>query len=192
MLRWSGSRFLPARSCARSPASATSALISGAPWSPTRWSASTSLRIGSASIRKSTMTRPWPAVTEAVDGYPGIYRDVQTYLRERIKEVLTGSSESIVVRIFGEELDVLRKQAARVKEALTGIEGMVDLHEEPQKEIPQIQITVDLAKAAQFGLKPGDVRRAAAVVFAGEEVSDIHRNSKVYRRDGVVDPGGAP
>jgi len=129
---------------------------------------------------KADYNKTLAAVTETVDGYPGIYRDVQTYLRERIKEVLTGSSESIVVRIFGQDLDVLRKQAARVKEALTGIEGMVDLHEEPQKEIPQIQITVDLAKAAQFGLKPGDVRRAAAVVFAGEEVSDIHRNGKVY------------
>ncbi len=120
------------------------------------------------------------AITEVVDGYPGIYRDVQTYLRERIKEVLTGSSESIVVRIFGPELDVLRKQAAIVRDALTGIEGMVDLHEEPLKEIPQIQITVDVAKAARYGLKPGDVRRVAAVIFAGEEVTDIHRDNKVY------------
>ena len=45
------------------------------------------------------------AIQETVDGYPGIYRDVQTYLRERIKEVLTGAGESIVVRIFGPELD---------------------------------------------------------------------------------------
>jgi len=64
------------------------------------------------------------AINETVDGYPGIYRDVQTYLRERIKEVLTGASESIVVRIFGPELDVLRRQAAEVKQALTGIEGL--------------------------------------------------------------------
>src|ERR671916_278464 len=39
-------------------------------------------------------------VQETVDRYPGLYRDVQTYLRERIKEVLTGTSESVVVRIF--------------------------------------------------------------------------------------------
>ena len=120
------------------------------------------------------------AITEVVDGYPGIYRDVQTYLRERIKEVPTGAGESIVVRIFGPELDVLRKQALIVREALTGIEGMVDLHEEPMKEIPQIQITVDVAQAARYGLKPGDVRRAAAIIFAGEEVTDIHRDNKVH------------
>ena len=44
-------------------------------------------------------------VHRTVEGYPGLYRDVQTYLRERIKEVLTGTSESIVVRIFGPDLD---------------------------------------------------------------------------------------
>ena len=120
------------------------------------------------------------AIQETVDGYPGIYRDVQTYLRERIKEVLTGAGESIVVRIFGPELDGLRRQAAEVKQALTGIEGLIDLHEEPQKEIPQVQITVNLEKAGRVGLKPGDVRRAAATIFAGQEVSDIHRDGKVY------------
>ena len=44
------------------------------------------------------------SLQEVVDGYPGIYRDVQTYLKERIREVLTGSSESIVVRIYGDDL----------------------------------------------------------------------------------------
>jgi Cu/Ag efflux pump CusA len=39
-------------------------------------------------------------VHKVVEYYPGLYRDVQTYLRERIKEVLTGASESIVVRIY--------------------------------------------------------------------------------------------
>ena len=120
------------------------------------------------------------AVQEVVDGYPGIYRDVQTYLRERVKEVLTGSSESIVVRLFGPDTTVLREQAIRVREALTGIEGLVDLHEELQKTVPRIDVTVDIAQAALYGLKPGDVRRAATVIFAGHEVSDVHRAGKVY------------
>jgi CzcA family heavy metal efflux pump len=120
------------------------------------------------------------AVQETVDGYPGIYRDVQTYLRERVKEVLTGSGESIVVRIFGPDIAVLREQAVKVRDALEGIEGLIDLHEELQKTVPQIQVTVDIAKAAKLGLKPGDVRRAATVFFAGHEVSDVHRQGKVY------------
>ena len=117
---------------------------------------------------------------ETVAGYPGIYRDVQTYLRERVKEVLTGKSESIVVRIFGPELEVLREQADKVEEALTGIDGLVELHEEPLVDIPQVQVTVDLAKAGAVGLTPGDVRRDAAILFSGHEVTDIHAGDKVY------------
>jgi Cu/Ag efflux pump CusA len=120
------------------------------------------------------------AVQETVAGYPGIYRDVQTYLRERVKEVLTGKSESIVVRIFGPELEVLREQAAKVQQALTGIEGLAELHEEPLKDVPQVQVTVDLAKAGAVGLAPGDVRRDAAILFSGHEVTDIHAGDKVY------------
>src|SRR4029077_6471663 len=57
------------------------------------------------------------AVQSAVDGYPGLVRDVQTYLKERIREVLTGSHEPITVRIFARELSVLRAKAQEVREA---------------------------------------------------------------------------
>ena len=52
-------------------------------------------------------------IQSIVDGYPGLYRDLLTYLRERIKEVLTGASATIVVRIYGPELDGLQAQAQR-------------------------------------------------------------------------------
>jgi hypothetical protein len=69
-------------------------------------------------------------IQEVVDGYPGLYRDVQTYLKERIREVLTGAGEAIVVRIFGPELDVLRSTADEVRDAMAKIEGVKDLHVE--------------------------------------------------------------
>ena len=78
-----GSRPRPAGSCETIPGSATSARTSGRRCSPTRWSASTSARTGSASTRMPTTTRPWTTIEEVVDGYPGLFRDVQTYLQER-------------------------------------------------------------------------------------------------------------
>jgi CzcA family heavy metal efflux pump len=120
------------------------------------------------------------AIEAVVDGYPGLYRDVQTYLQERIKEVLTGSGESIIVRIFGPELPVLRESAQQVYDALNGIPGLIDLHVERLKEIPQLQVKVNIEAAARHGLKPGDVRRTAAVLTSGIEVGDIHRDAKVY------------
>ena len=119
-------------------------------------------------------------IQETVDGYPGLVRDVQTYLKERIREVLTGTSEAIVVRIYGPDLDVLRAKGEEVRQALSEVSGIVDLHVGLQVDIPEIQIKVDLEKAAKYGLKPGDVQRAASTLISGTEVSDIFRDNKVY------------
>jgi CzcA family heavy metal efflux pump len=122
----------------------------------------------------------YAAVESVVAGYPGLYRDVQTYLRERIKEVLTGAGESIVVRIFGPDLPVLRQKAEDVQQAMKGIPGLIDLHVEQQVEVPQVQVRLDLDAAARYGLKPGDVRRVVNVLMSGVEVTDIHKDGKVY------------
>ena len=119
-------------------------------------------------------------IQETVAGYPGIFRDVQTYLKERIREVLTGSSDAIVVRIFGQDLDLLREKATEVEEILRGIEGVVDPHVDTVEDIPQIEIEVDLDKAQSYGLKPGDVRRSASTLVMGEEVGDIFRAGQTY------------
>jgi CzcA family heavy metal efflux pump len=118
------------------------------------------------------------AVQKVVDGYPGLQRDVQTYLKERTKEVLTGSSDAIIVRIFGDDLDVLREKATEVKDLVAGIDGIIDEHVTLQTNVPQLQVEVDLAKASGFGIKPGDVRRIAAAFIASEEAGDIWRNGK--------------
>jgi CzcA family heavy metal efflux pump len=120
------------------------------------------------------------AVQEVVDGYPGLRRDVQTYLKERIREVLTGASEAITVRISGPDLHVLEEKAEEVRQAIAGVDGTVEEFVELHKNIPQVDIKVDLAKAQTYGIKPGDVRRAATTLMAGEEVGDIFRDGKAY------------
>jgi CzcA family heavy metal efflux pump len=119
-------------------------------------------------------------IDEMVEGYPGLYRDVQTYLKERIREVLTGAGEAIVVRVFGPDLDVLRGQTEAVRAALADISGLVNLHKELIVEVPHIQVTVNLDEAQRYGLKPGDVRRASAYQMAGEEVGDIFIGGRTY------------
>ncbi len=57
-------------------------------------------------------------VQSVVDGYPGLRRDVQTYLKERIREVLTGAGEAVVVRVYGDELDVIEEKAHEIEEAI--------------------------------------------------------------------------
>ncbi len=120
------------------------------------------------------------AVQTLVESYPGLRRDVQTYLKERTREVLAGSSDAIVLRIFGPDLNVLRAKAEEVNEILASIDGVIEEHVELITEIPQIEVHVDLAAAERFGIKPGDVRRAASTLVAGEEVGDIFRDGQAF------------
>jgi Cu/Ag efflux pump CusA len=120
------------------------------------------------------------SVQAVVEGYPGIQRDVQTYLKERIREVLTGTGYAVVVRVYGDDLAILRQEADKIKEILGGIDGAIGAKVALQANIPQIDVEVDLEAANRYGLKPGDVRRAAATLVAGEEVGDVYRDGKAY------------
>jgi CzcA family heavy metal efflux pump len=112
--------------------------------------------------------------------YPGLFAEVQTYLDERIEEVLTGGKEPIIIRVYGEDLGVLREKSAEVLEVLASIPGVDDAHTDISADIPQVEVEVALDKAEKYGLKPGDVRRAAATMVAGEEVGDIFRAGRAY------------
>jgi Cu/Ag efflux pump CusA len=94
--------------------------------------------------------------------------------------VLTGSSEAITVRIYGPDLVVLGEKAAEVNELLGDVPGIVENHVEFQEDIPQVRVEVDLQAADDHGVKPGDVRRAAAYMVAGEEAGDLFRSGKAY------------
>jgi CzcA family heavy metal efflux pump len=125
---------------------------------------------------KSTVAK----IQEVVDGYPGLYRDVLTYLRERIKEVLTGTSSAVVVRIYGPELDGLRAQAAAVAKAIEGVAGIVDLKVEQQVLVPQVEVRFRPEAGARFGMTAGQARAAAETLVKGTKVGEIFSEQKVF------------
>lgn len=119
-------------------------------------------------------------IEKVVNSYPGLFHDVQTYLNERIDEVVAGSSYPVIVRIFGPNLEVLRTLAEKIRKTLSKVEGTPNVNTEIQIDIPHIQVKVDLAKAGHYGIKPGDVLRTASALTAGIEVSDIYKAGKIY------------
>jgi CzcA family heavy metal efflux pump len=120
------------------------------------------------------------AVQDVVDGYPGLARRVESYLTDHIREVLAGSSRSIVIRIYGKKRDVLRTKAEEVRQALAQVDGLTGLRVDGYVEQPQVEIQVNLAAAEPYGLKPGDVRRAAATMYAGLNVGFLFEAQKMY------------
>ena len=119
-------------------------------------------------------------IKDVIDGYPGLYRDVLTYLRERIKEVLTGAGATVVVRIFGPDQVELRAAAKRVRVSVAAIDGVADLKVEQQVMVPQIQVIPRAADLATFGLTAGEVRRQAQTLVAGQKVGEIYRDQKSF------------
>jgi CzcA family heavy metal efflux pump len=119
-------------------------------------------------------------IEAVVDGYPGLYRDVQTYLKERIKEVLTGAGASIVVRLYGPDLGVLRAKAKEVEKAMSEVTGVTNLKVEPQVLVPQIEVRPRADDAAKFGLTPGHIRRVTTLLLRGQKVGEIYEGPKRF------------
>ena len=126
-------------------------------------------------------------VQEIVDGYPGLYRDLLTYLTERIKEVLTGTSAAIVVRVFGPEMDELRSTANLVAAQIKPIAGVTTLKVEPQVLVPQISVHMRPEAASQFNLTPGALMRSVTTLVNGTQVGEIYKDQNIF---GVIVRGG--
>jgi Cu/Ag efflux pump CusA len=95
-------------------------------------------------------------------------------------DVLTGLNTPIAVRVFGEDPQVLAAEAAKVQQLMTQINGVVNPRVEGAATQPTIEIEVDLDKAQQVGISPGDVRRAEATLLQGIQVGSVFEDQKVF------------
>ena len=121
------------------------------------------------------------AIQETLDGYPGLGREFLSYQTDRINDVLVESGDDVVVRLYGQELDVLRTHANVIRDQLGGVEGVATATVEPEVLEPTVQIKVDLAAAEEHGLTSGDVRRATTTLLSGIEVGSLFEDQKVFQ-----------
>ncbi|MGZ9165658.1 MAG: efflux RND transporter permease subunit [Anaerolineales bacterium] len=120
-------------------------------------------------------------VQEVVNGYPGLDREVRTYTQDTLSQPQqTTTTDPFTVRVYGEEYTVLRSEVEKVRQALVGIDGLVDSHAVLPIEEPTLEIEVDLAAAQQYGIRPGDVRRAAATLLSGLQVGSLFEQQKIF------------
>src|SRR6516162_8082704 len=119
--------------------------------------------------------------------HPGFQHDLLTYLQERIKEVLSGTGASVVLRIYGPELDGLRTRAAEVKDLIAEgpnkegmVAGVADLKVEPQVLVPQIDLAFNTYKMADYGLKPREVGDALTTYLNGSVVAEVHQSQRKF------------
>ncbi|NOT02057.1 MAG: efflux RND transporter permease subunit [Phycisphaerales bacterium] len=124
----------------------------------------------------STLAR----IKNVVAGYPGLYRDVLTYLKERIKEVLTGAGATMVIRLYGPNMDILREKAAEVQRTIADVDGVEDLKIEAQIVVPQVSVRARHDALNRFGLSAADVCRAVETMVRGVKVGEIYEDQKIF------------
>src|SRR5918992_2374774 len=95
-------------------------------------------------------------------------------------DVLTGADKPLVVRVYGQNLDTLRREANEVRDIVGSVDGVLDPSVESVPEEPVLAIETDLARAEPYGIKPGDVRRASAMLLQGVVVGNIFGEQKVF------------
>jgi Cu/Ag efflux pump CusA len=138
--------------------------------------------------RAADYDRTLASIESTVRGYPDVSTNVRTYSDDRVADILGRARDDVVVRIYGENPDVLKTKAGEVRALIAGVDGVARTNVQQALDEPAVEVRVDLARAQAAGVKPGDVRRAAATLLGGITVGNLFEQQKVF--DVVV--WGAP
>ena len=112
-------------------------------------------------------------IREALTDIPGVVTGVEQPLPHLISPMLSGVKAQVAIKLYGDNLDVLRAKAQEMKTAIAGVPGVKDLMVEPQIEIPQLRIELDRNQLARYGLTPGDVNELVETAMNGRVVSEV-------------------
>lgn len=104
-------------------------------------------------------------------------------IAHRLDHMLTGIRSAIALKVFGDDLDTMRNSAEALREKLAAIPGLTDVQVEKQVLIPQLEIRVNYARAALYGVQPAAVVEQISRLSNGRVVSRIIDG---YRRFDVV------
>ncbi|MBI4755705.1 MAG: efflux RND transporter permease subunit [Betaproteobacteria bacterium] len=101
-------------------------------------------------------------------------------ISHRLDHLLSGVRAQMAVKIFGDDLDTLRGQAADLAARLAKIPGVADLQVEKAVLIPQVKVHFDYQRAAQLGLAPGAVLKALETLVEGDRITQVIEGSRRF------------
>ncbi len=112
-------------------------------------------------------------IREAMADIPGIVTAVEQPIAHLISHMLSGVKAQIGIKIYGDDLDILRRKADEMKVAMQSVPGVTDLLVEPQVIIPQMRIKLDRDKLLLYGLTPVEVNEFIETAMNGQVVSEV-------------------
>jgi CzcA family heavy metal efflux pump len=119
---------------------------------------------------------------------PGTNVTIGQPISHRIDHMLSGTRANIAVKVFGDDLGTLRRLGERVRQAMSGVPGVVDLSLEQQMDVPFVRFVLNRPAIARYGLRPGDVADAIETSFAGATVGRIFDRGTAFDLIVKLDP----
>jgi CzcA family heavy metal efflux pump len=115
----------------------------------------------------------------AEPGFVGVNFAINTFLTERIEETISGYPASVVINIYGRDLDALDRDAQSVAGILSGIEGAADVLVQSPPGTPQLVIRLRNERMLQWGLQPTDVLDNIRAAYESVPVTQVYDGSRV-------------
>jgi Cu/Ag efflux pump CusA len=111
---------------------------------------------------------------------PGVSVSVGQPISHRLDHLQSGVRAQIAIKLFGDDLATLRSKAEEISNVMQTVEGATDVQIEKQVLIPQIRFNIDRARAAQYGLQPGEITETLETALNGCAVSQVIEGSRRY------------
>jgi len=127
-------------------------------------------------------------IRNALAQFPGVTFAVNTFLTERIEETLTGYTASVVINIFGNDLDTLDSKAQEIARVVSNIPGAADVQVQSPPGTPQLMVRLRKGDLIRWGFAPVDVLDALSTTYEGEVVGQIYEGSRVFGVSVILDP----
>ncbi|MFD2183194.1 efflux RND transporter permease subunit [Rhodoplanes azumiensis] len=106
--------------------------------------------------------------------FPGVDFNVSQYLQDNVAEAVSGVKGENSIKLFGNDLEDVTATAKRIETVLVGVRGIADLSVFTSLGQPTVQIDVDRARAARYGLTPGDINAAVHAAVGGQSAGDLY------------------
>ena len=119
-------------------------------------------------------------IREAMADIPGIVTSVEQPLAHLISAMLSGVQAQVAIKLYGDDLDVLRAKVKEMQKIVAGVPGVKDLMPEPQISIPQLRIELNRDQLARYGLTPDDVNEFIETAMHGKVVSEVLQGQRTF------------
>ncbi|HLL26555.1 MAG TPA: CusA/CzcA family heavy metal efflux RND transporter [Xanthobacteraceae bacterium] len=106
--------------------------------------------------------------------FPGVEFNFSQYLQDNVAEAVSGVKGENSIKVFGNDLKELTETADKIKAVLATVPGITDLAVFASLGQPTIQIEIDRARAARYGLAPGDINSTIRVAIGGDTAGDVY------------------